>query len=119
MFSPVRVFATRRPIVCSTPTINKSVVFSSTMALSTTTNTHGVDAEIAQQTALLNELRIQKADSSAIDEVKQRLSDLKRSQAVLRAQGGSSKDATASKKKERLLLKTAKVRIIGSYDGFC
>jgi histidyl-tRNA synthetase len=125
MLSPARVFsicATRRlPIVCSTPTINKTVVFffSCTMASSTTTSADSIDSEITQQTALLNELRLQKADSSAIDGVRQRLSELKRSQAVSRTEAGSSKDVlAASKKKERLLLKTAKVKIIGLFRRF-
>ena len=62
--------------------------------------------EIAQQTALFNDLRKQQAEASAVDEVKKKLGELKRSLAALT--GESSKDG--GKKKERILLKTPKVR---------
>jgi len=65
-----------------------------------------INQEIAQQTALLNELRLNRADAAAVDEVKKKLGELKRSLASLNS-GGGAKDA--GKKKERLLLKTAKV----------
>ena len=63
--------------------------------------------EIAQATAALNDLRLQKADTSTMDAAKKRLGELRKSMAAIASAGGS-KDA--GKKKERLLLKTAKVR---------
>lgn len=62
--------------------------------------------EIAAQSALLNDLRKQQADAAAVEDVKKRLGELKR--ALGQLAGGSSKDA--GKKKERILLKTPKVR---------
>jgi len=63
-------------------------------------------ASIAHATVALNDLRLQNADASSIDAAKKRLGELKKSMAAIASAGGS-KDA--GKKKERLLLKTAKV----------
>jgi hypothetical protein len=57
--------------------------------------------QIAQQTSLFNDLRTKNADQALIDEAKKKLGELKKSL-------GGARDA--GKKKERLLLKTAKVR---------
>lgn len=62
--------------------------------------------DIAQATAALNDLRLQNADAASIDAAKKRLGELKKTMAAIASAGGS-KDA--GKKKERLLLKTAKV----------
>jgi histidyl-tRNA synthetase len=63
-------------------------------------------AEITQATGTLNDLRLQNADAASIDAAKKRLGELKKAMAAINSAGGS-KDA--GKKKERLLLKTAKV----------
>jgi histidyl-tRNA synthetase len=66
-----------------------------------------LNQEIAQQTTLFNELRLQKAEPAAIDEAKKKLSELKKTLALL---GVSAGGKDSGKKKERLLLKTGKVR---------
>jgi hypothetical protein len=88
----------------------KSPSFQTLRTFTPMSSTESINQEIAQQTALFNELRLQKADSTAIDEAKKKLGDLKRSLALLggnSASGSGSKDA--GKKRERLLLKTGKV----------
>lgn len=65
-----------------------------------------LNQEIAAQSAHLVELRKQQAEGSIMDEAKKKLGELKKSLALLQGAGGSR---DASKKKERLLLKTAKV----------
>jgi hypothetical protein len=62
-----------------------------------------LNQEIAQQTTLFNELRLQNAEPSAIEETKKKLGELKKSLGAL------TKAAGGGKKKERMLLKTAKV----------
>ncbi|KAG1879642.1 histidyl-tRNA synthetase [Suillus tomentosus] len=74
-------------------------------------------AEIAQATGALNDLRLQNADASSIDAAKKRLGELKKTMAAMNIASGS-KDA--GKKKERLLLKTAKgTRDYGAAEMFC
>ena len=63
--------------------------------------------EIDQQQSLFNDLRAQKADAATLDEAKKRLADLKKQLGQSKAAAGV-KDG--GKKRERLLLKTAKVR---------
>ena len=63
-------------------------------------------AQIAEQSALLNDLRKQQAEASVMEEVKKKLGELKRTLGQI--SGGSSKEG--GKKKERILLKTPKVR---------
>ena len=64
--------------------------------------------EVAAQSALVNELRKQGAENAAVEEAKKKLGELKKSLALLqRAQGAGGK---GEKKKERMLLKTPKVR---------
>src|SRR5271170_5589299 len=70
-----------------------------------------INHEITQQTAFLNELRLGNADPSVLDEAKKKLGELKKSLALSKGTGGS-KDV--GKKRERLLLKTPKVRIFTS-----
>lgn len=71
-------------------------------------------AEITQQTALLNELRLQNTDAAALDAAKKKLGELKKTLgAIGKAEtspglAGTS-DGKDGKKKDRLLLKTAKV----------
>jgi histidyl-tRNA synthetase len=65
-----------------------------------------ITQELTKQTALFNELRLQNVEPSVLDEAKKKLGELKKSLALLKGAGGS-KDA--GKKRERLLLKTAKV----------
>lgn len=72
----------------------------------TTETSDSLIAEIAQATGALNDLRLQNADASSIDAAKKRLGELKKTMAAMNIASGS-KDA--GKKKERLLLKTAKV----------
>lgn len=66
-----------------------------------------LNAEIASTTTQLFDLRQQNADNSLVEEAKKKLGELKKSLAMLKGASGS-KDT--GKKKERLLLKTAKVR---------
>ncbi|KAG2116168.1 hypothetical protein DEU56DRAFT_748391 [Suillus clintonianus] len=74
-------------------------------------------AEIEQAKGALNDLRLQNADASSIDAAKKRLGELKKTMAAMNSAGGS-KDA--GKKKERLLLKTAKgTRDYGPAEMFC
>ena len=65
-----------------------------------------LNAEIAQQNSLCQALVKQNGDPSALEEAKKKLGELKKSLGVLTKAAGGGKDA---KKKERLLLKTAKV----------
>ena len=63
--------------------------------------------EIEQQSALLNDLRKQQgADPALVEDTKKRLGDLKKNLALLKGGAGGK----AEKKKERILLKTRKVR---------
>ena len=70
----------------------------------TARTTEELNQEIAQQSALLNDLRKQQADASTVEEVKKKLGELKRTLGQL---AGGAKES--GKKKERILLKTAKV----------
>ncbi len=63
-----------------------------------------LNAELAQQTELFNSLRIANSDPATLEESRKRLGEIKRELASLKPGG---KD---TKKKERLLLKTPKVR---------
>ncbi|KAK7695144.1 hypothetical protein QCA50_002334 [Cerrena zonata] len=75
-----------------------------------------LNQEIEQQSAQLVTLKKQQAEGPIVEEAKKKLGELKRSLALL--QGGGSKDA--GKKKERLLLKTAKgTRDYGPGEMFC
>ncbi|KAG1859822.1 hypothetical protein F4604DRAFT_1791949 [Suillus subluteus] len=83
----------------------------------TTEASDSLTTEIAQATGALNDLRLQNADASSIDAAKKRLGELKKTMAAMNSAGGS-KDA--GKKKERLLLKTAKgTRDYGAAEMFC
>jgi histidyl-tRNA synthetase len=64
-----------------------------------------LNAELVQQTELFNKLRIENSDPVALEESRKRLGEIKRELAALKPGG---KDA---KKRERLLLKTPKVRL--------
>lgn len=64
-----------------------------------------LSAEIEEQTKLFNKLRLENAEPAAMEDVRKRLGELKKALGQLNAQAGGS-----GKKKERLLLKTPKVR---------
>ena len=68
------------------------------------TSVDTLNAELAQQTELFNNLRIANSDPAMLEESRKRLGEIKRQLASLKPGG---KDV---KKKERLLLKTPKVR---------
>ncbi|KAH6910988.1 histidine-tRNA ligase [Coprinopsis sp. MPI-PUGE-AT-0042] len=95
------------------------------------TTPEALEAEIAAQKALFNELRLnpdKSSSSAALDDVKKRLSDLQRALGLAKSAGKEKrpkdKDAAPAaapdKKKERLLLKTAKgTRDYGPAEMFC
>jgi histidyl-tRNA synthetase len=72
-------------------------------------STDVLQKEIDQQTLFFNDLRKQNAAPTLIDEAKKKLSDLKKSLAL--SKGTSSAKDAGGKKRERLMLKTAKVRL--------
>ena len=65
--------------------------------------------EIDQQTLFFNDLRKQNAAPAIIDEAKKKLGDLKKLLAL--SKGTSATKDGVGKKRERLMLKTAKVRL--------
>lgn len=69
---------------------------------------HELDSAIAEQSALFNQLkaRADPAEVSDLEAARVKLGELKKSRGALLQASGGGKD----KKKERLLLKTAKVR---------
>ncbi|KAI0778871.1 histidyl-tRNA synthetase [Trametes elegans] len=80
------------------------------MATATQANPDTLASEIAAQSSLLADLRKQQADPATVEEVKKKLGDLKRSLALLQNANAGGSGAKESKKKERILLKTPKVR---------
>ncbi|KAJ7146418.1 hypothetical protein C8R44DRAFT_601080 [Mycena epipterygia] len=80
-----------------------------------------ISKQITDQTALFNQLRLQNAEASLQDEAKKKLGELKKSLGLAKgsdAAAAGSKDA--AKKRERLLLKTAKgTRDYGPAEMFC
>ncbi|EIW87359.1 histidyl-tRNA synthetase [Coniophora puteana RWD-64-598 SS2] len=85
--------------------------------MASSVNPQTLAEDIAQLTTQLASLKAQGADAPAIEETKKRLGELKKAQAALG--GGKDKDKDA-KKKERLLLKTAKgTRDYGPGEMFC
>jgi hypothetical protein len=67
-----------------------------------------LEQEIVQQSALYSRLKTQNDSPDAVEEARLKLGELKKSRgALIQAAGSGSKD----KKKDRLLLKTAKVRV--------
>lgn len=77
---------------------------------------------IAEQTARLNELRLQKdVDNAAVEDTKKKLGELKKALGAINKanalaaasskQSPSTATASDGKKRERVLLKTAKVRL--------
>jgi len=93
------------------------------------TTPEALEAEIAAQTAIFNDLRLntdKSSSSGSLDDVKKRLGDLKRALAMAKNAGKEKKPkdgaaaAQDAKKKERLLLKTAKgTRDYGPAEMFC
>ncbi|KAG1726145.1 hypothetical protein EDB19DRAFT_1753239 [Suillus lakei] len=100
MFSS-RAFCRSYRLTTNFRTLKPKTIGTRTMATETADS---LTTEIAHATGALNDLRLQNADVSSIDAAKKRL--------------GGSKDA--GKKKERLLLKTAKgTRDYGAAEMFC
>ena len=63
--------------------------------------------EIEEQSALVTKLKAESAESTVYEEARKRLAELKKNLNLLRNAAGGGKGS--EKKKERLLLKTAKV----------
>jgi hypothetical protein len=72
------------------------------------TSLEALNEEIATQSALFNKLRLSNENPALLEEVKTKLGELKKELGKAKAAAGT-KDA--GQKKERLLLKTAKVCI--------
>ena len=66
-----------------------------------------LNQDILKQSAFVNKLKADGAEASVVDEAWKRLGELKKSLGALKKAASGSKDA--AKKKDRLLLKTAKV----------
>lgn len=107
------LLATR--VLCTThrlPALRIVPIFVRSRSMATT---ESLNQDIVQQTSLLNELRLQNAEPSTVEEAKKKLGELKKSLGALTKAAGGGKDA---KKKERLLLKTAKVSVLASFTLF-
>lgn len=63
--------------------------------------------QIAEQSALFSKLRADSSEPSLVEEARKKLAEMKKSLGLLKNTSSDGKDA--GKKKERLLLKTAKV----------
>lgn len=76
---------------------------------------NSLEGEIETQNALFNELRLSGSDPAGLEEVKKKLGELKKSLGQAKAKAAadgataSGSKEVAGKKKERILLKTAKV----------
>jgi histidyl-tRNA synthetase len=69
-----------------------------------------LEQEIAQQQVLFNDLRAKHGVGSAeLEGAKNKLSELKKALGKTKGKAGGTADAAGGKKKDRLLLKTAKV----------
>lgn len=81
-----------------------------------------LEGEIETQNALFNELRLSGSDPAGLEEVKKKLGELKKSLGQAKAKAAadgstaSSSKEVAGKKKERILLKTAKASGIFSWS---
>ncbi|GAW08942.1 histidyl-tRNA synthetase [Lentinula edodes] len=85
-----------------------------------------LEGEIETQNALFNELRLSGSDPAGLEEVKKKLGELKKSLGQAKAKAAadgataSGSKEVAGKKKERILLKTAKgTRDYGPAEMFC
>ena len=78
------------------------------MASTSSPSPEALAEEVAAQNALVNDLRKQQADAATVEEAKKKLGELKRALAL--AQNAASGGGKGEKKKERMLLKTPKVR---------
>ncbi|KAF7347238.1 Histidine--tRNA ligase, mitochondrial [Mycena venus] len=79
-----------------------------------------ISEQITNQTALFNQLRLQNAEPSLIDEAKKKLGELKKSLALSKGSDAAAGSKDGGKKRERLLLKTAKgTRDYGPAEMFC
>ncbi|KAJ6601111.1 hypothetical protein DFH09DRAFT_1126889 [Mycena vulgaris] len=79
-----------------------------------------ISEQITSQTALFNELRLQNADPSVLDEAKKKLGELKKSLALSKGSAAPAGSKDPAPKRQRLLLKTAKgTRDYGPSEMFC
>jgi hypothetical protein len=102
MLNSVARFSSRALIYRSLPKLPAQATVRKMATLET------LNAELSQQTELFNRLRVDGSEPEQLEETKKRLQDLKKQIGALKSAGGAAgKDA---KKKERLLLKTPKVR---------
>ena len=70
-----------------------------------------LEEDLTTYNAKYNELRLQpNADPAALEEVRKKLGELKKTIGQAKAAASGGKDAEKKKERERLLLKTAKVR---------
>ncbi len=92
------MLALRRPL-CSTRQLKLKHLLHTMVA-----SVDVLNAELVQQTELFNKLRIANSDPAALEVSRKRLGELKRELASLKSGGQDAK------KRERLLLKTPKVR---------
>ena len=96
---PLRICYAQRPAQTLAKRLNSSMATEESLT-----------QEIQQQSALVNKLKADGAEAAAIDDAWKKLGELKKSLGALKKEAGSGKDS--GKKKERLLLKTAKVSSI-------
>ncbi|KIY50012.1 histidyl-tRNA synthetase [Fistulina hepatica ATCC 64428] len=109
------MFRTFRPLL---PSIPRRAIPASYRRFSKMAATEDLQREIQAQTAIFNDLRLKDSNPGALDEAKKKLGDLKRALGVATAASGSG--AKDGKKKERLLLKTAKgTRDFGPGEMYC
>jgi hypothetical protein len=102
MLSHWRLLKVANSISCRP--LSSKTQFKSFLLHTMVTSVDKLRAELAQQTELFNKLRIANSDPAALEESRKRLGEIKKELASLKP---GEKDA---KKKERLLLKTPKVR---------
>lgn len=117
----MRVLATRfwtRQLHIPHPQISTQGFLHSTFLMSTP-ELDALNQSIRDQSTLLKTLREQGAEQPRIDEAHKRLGDLRRSLGQLTA-AGKERDKADGKKKDRLLLKTAKgTRDFGPAETAC
>src|ERR1700754_2623855 len=93
-----------------------------TFRLSTMASLQSLEEELAMQNKKYNDLRLKPdTDPATLEQVWKKLGELKKTIGQARAAPGGGKDAEKKKERERLLLKTAKVRTqceIGSFKYF-
>lgn len=108
----LRAARARRVPLCHTPRPFIALT-SPNRYISNMATEESLGQDIVQQSALVNRLKAEGADASVFDEARKRLGELKKSLQQLKITSGGGKDA--GKKKDRLLLKTAKVTSTNSF----